>query len=205
MNRLALPLVLLWLGAVQARADEAGTAGAGSARAREAHPQSSFFPSGREQDWARSQERARDLERLLSALSGVVQARVVVSHPDPTLVPLDAPVPPARLTVLLQVSDSGPPPSELSAVLGSVRASETPAPIVDVIQTRSRFGSQLKPTLSSIGEPDHRPAHTHETKGSLLRTLLAISLAANVLLATVLLLRGYARGSMVRNSANRSQ
>ncbi len=188
-----LALVLLWSGAPRARADEAGIAKA-SASAADALP---FFPGAHEQ--ARSEDRAaaRELERLFSALPQVAQARVAVSRTDPSLVPLDAPIPAPKLTVLLQVSDSGPDPGELSAVLDSVQRATSPPALIEVIQTRAAH--------APVREQPHQPTRQHETPDFPLRTLLAISLAANVLLATVLLLRTRARGAVVSNSASRGQ
>ena len=181
MTPWVLALVLLWPGALRARADEAGTAKHASGLDDPFAPPRPFFPGAHEQ--ARSEDRAtaRELEHLLGALTGVAQARVMMNRADPSLLPIDAPVPAPKLTVLLQVLDGGPNPNELSAVLDAARTASLPPASIEVLQTRA--------VPSATREPDHQRARPDETLDSPLRTLLAVSLAANVLLATVLLVR----------------
>ena len=172
MRLVPLALLALWFCLGSARAEEA------SAQS----PEGSYFPDALLDHRAHEEASARKLEHLLGGLSGVQQARVAWSRAHPSLVPLDQPVPPPKVTVLLQTSDGGPRHEELAAVLEDLQSSETPRPTLRLVTTHAAPQGAMA------------SAAQDETNKSPFRTLLALSLAANVLLATVLLLRARARG-----------
>lgn len=171
MTRTAFALLAVWLTSMGARAEDANAADMVGA----------FYPEAFSRHLARDQASARALERVLGDLSGVEQARVLWTRKDPSQVPLDQPLAPASLMVALQISDSGPRQDELDAVLENLLAAETPRPSLQLVKTTAKKADFA------------RSPTQHETNESALRTVLALSLAANVLLATVLLLRARAR------------
>ncbi|MFT3922881.1 MAG: hypothetical protein QM778_10135 [Myxococcales bacterium] len=175
MKLATLAWLALALGPVRARAEAASTHDASS-------PEASYFPDAFEAQRAQDQATSRELERALTLLPGVSAARVSVQRTHPALVPLDQPIPQTRLHVLLQRTNEAPQPSEVKALLQGFAGTEAMQPTIELVEARG-----LAPALPP-------PLTRFETNESPFRTLLAISLAANVLLATVLLFRGRARG-----------
>jgi|GEM_PF-5549182 len=175
MRLAALTLLALSLGTGRARADEASATPHIEAPA-------SYFPDVLADHQARDAARAREVERALELLPGVERARVTWHHTHPAWVPLDQPLPADKVTVALRTTGAGPRAEDLSRLLEGLGAPEATRPTIERID------------LPILVQPPEAPPTRFGTGESPFRTLLALSLAANVLLATVLLLRARARG-----------
>lgn len=200
MKRWAIPLFALSFTPVATHADDANSvSGSRASPPASTDMPRAFFPAALADHVARDEAAARELERLLDALPGVEQARVSWLRADPSFVPLDQPLAQTELTVMLQITGNGPDQTALDGVLGNLFAAETPRPSIRVLKSTARSAESARfPTFSRRNEGpasgldwrDDRPASPpFETNQSPFRTVLAVSLAANVLLATVLLLR----------------
>jgi hypothetical protein len=119
-------------------------------------------------------EQARELEQQLVALPDVVRARVALSRVHPAHVPLDQPLPVPTLRVFLSTRGSGPSDEAVRSVL---RGAQLSGVALDLIR-------------ESTAAPETESAPVaRDTPGSVLKHALAVSLVANVLLATLLLAR----------------
>lgn len=135
-----------------------------------------LFPDAYAAHAARDRASAADLSRILEALPHVRRAEVTYQRAHPADVPLDSPLPSAHVVVALETEGSDPPAVSIETILAIVRKQSNDA-TVELIQTATTPPQgPVKPTRS-------------DTETVTLRTFLALSLAANVLLATVLLLR----------------
>lgn len=135
-----------------------------------------IYPDAYEVQSKRDRGVAESLSQQLEALPSVHKAHVSFERLHPAEVPLDRPLPPAQLRITLQTTAEGPQAAALHTILESVREQANGATL------------SLVTTKISQAHEAQAPADDDE-KNVLLRTLLALSLAANVLLATVLLLR----------------
>jgi hypothetical protein len=122
----------------------------------------------------RTRERQQAIEHALSALPGVQAARVHWAEPHPATVPLDKPLPAPQLSVLLSTTSEAPADGVVRAVLANTGPA-LPAENVSILRVPYRAPGQ--------------PAPLPPAENAALKHALALSLAANVLLATLLLAR----------------
>jgi hypothetical protein len=123
----------------------------------------------------RARQEAREaLQRQLATLPGVVRAQVALERTHPAYVPLDRPLPAPKWRVVLVTRGSGPPASALESVLQSAQA---------------HVSGELELVRMREPEPSPPVVASSDPSREVLKHLLAISLVANVLLATLLLAR----------------
>ncbi len=135
-----------------------------------------LFPDAYAAQAARDEASAAEFSRLFRALPGVRESHVGFQRVHPADVPLDQALPAPHLVIVLQTEGPGPTPDALEQALRVVRDRANGA-TTQVIQAPAT-------------QPVESPAPSADDKRTvILRTLLALSLAANVLLATVLLVR----------------
>lgn len=125
--------------------------------------------------------RARDLERLARALPGVVDAAVALTLADITRTPIDRPLPPPRVTLVLGVRGVGPDDATVLRVARGVVRDLSPN---DLTVSRHSVASVAKPTNAAGAQVD-----VDATSNTLPRAILAASLTSNVLLSLMLLWR----------------
>jgi hypothetical protein len=143
-------------------------------------------PSARERHAIRARELERAAERLLQTVPGVLRAAASVQLPDPALVPLDQALPHPRLVVAVTATEATVDEALLRRLIEGLAA--PPQWTLQLSLTREQRATVSK--QSGLGP-----------QASLLRQLLGVSLAANVLLATILLARFKREAAPVRDSA----
>lgn len=162
------------------------SATASSTPARAAPPEQAALPTSLLPNLASHHERAlreerEALEQQLGALAKVRSAEVVLERAHPAHVPLDVPMPPPRLRVILHTLGEGPQPEVVDQALQSFLAHNP--------------GAQLDVVRHAVSPPAHEADGPPQEEETPLKHVLALSLSANVMLATFLLARAVrARG-----------
>jgi hypothetical protein len=170
--RLALALALL--GTLTAHAH---------AQSPSRSPLAALLPRDDERVHAREQELAERITPLLAQLAGVHGARITIDLPDAAREPLDRPLPAARASVLLTLDGMAPGEDAIRKLVQGA-ASELGAAIVTTTHTRVPPAKATVEPLVSVG-----PFRVTARSAPGLRAVLAVSLLANVTLATFLLAR----------------
>ncbi len=133
---------------------------------------------------ARSAERnAESLAGTLRALPGVRAARVHIALPDASRVPLDRPLPDARVSAWLAVRGPGPSDASVRAVLSAAVAGVSPAAIQITRQPDTQAAPPTIP-LAAVG-----PFLVSPGSAPWLRGVLTLLLLINAALCTFIVTR----------------
>ena len=139
-------------------------------------------PSAAEQHAASTHVRAQQLRSLLEALPSVTRAEVQLALPDASSAPLDAPLPSARATIVLQLRGSGPADAEIARLAQAV--------VPDLTERAIHVSRHsVAPPAPPAAPVRVGPFQVAPTSARILRLTLGLSLACNVLLAGLLLWR----------------
>ncbi len=152
---------------------------AGAARAQSA----SFAPSYLEARQRAAERTAGQLEQTLRLMSDVTAARVHIGQPDPSHALIDKPLPAARVSAWLKLAGPGPDDTSVRALLASAVPD---ASYSSIHITRQRGKPETVPVtrLQNVG-----PFRVTAVSAPWLRALLAVMLATNVVLCSLLLTR----------------
>jgi hypothetical protein len=164
-----------------------------SARA-EPPPANPLLPSALALAHDEGRRTAAQLEQSLTLLPDVKSARVQLALAPGDSHPLDRPAPAARMSVVLQLTGPGPSDSDVQelALASTSRRLELP---VSVVRAQAPVERAAHQTTARVG-----PFEVAASSAGALRATLGLCLAANVCLATLILVRRKRRGR--RNQQN---
>ncbi len=138
--------------------------------------------------YAEAQQRAatlaaRELETTLRRMPDVLDARVHITPPDLSHLPLDQDAPPPRISAWLSLGGPGPDDASLRALL-SGGATGTQATAIEIVRQRAAPAPSRPSPLAAVG-----PFRVASDSAPWLRGALGVLLATNVILATVIMAR----------------
>jgi hypothetical protein len=136
--------------------------------------QSALAPSRTEVVGARARALEAATERLVLALPGVLAARAQATLVDPAYLPLDEALPKPLLSLVVTTQGVAPSDAQIQQLLG---------PMLRLQGVQLRL-FRAKPSFFSTS-----PKAPVDSREDVLKPVLALSLVANVLLATLLIIR----------------
>lgn len=153
-----------------------------------------LFPSASARSLAEATRASAQLERSLALLPDVLAARVQLALPTPDAHPIDQAMPAPRMSVVLRLNGPGPSDEQVQQLATTAVRTALELPIV-VVRGQQPTARAAHPGTTRVG-----PFEVSTSSAGPLKVTLATCLAANVFLATILLLRRRRRGP--RNQQN---